>query len=77
MKRTGALALPITTNEGLEVVRLISEKNQLYALVKLPVEDLPNLRVLKTDKERREYQRQIQTRYRQRLKGRPRRFGGR
>jgi len=71
------LALPITTNEGLEVVRLLTEKNNLYALVKVAVEDLPNLRVLKTDKERREYQKQIQTRYRQRLKGRPRKFGGR
>ena len=69
MKNIGKLALPIETNDGFEVVRLITEKNELYALVKVPVDDLPNLRILKTDKQRRDYQKKAQERYREKLKG--------
>lgn len=38
---------------GFEVVDLLSEDNQIYAMIKVNVMDLPNLKFLKTDKKRR------------------------
>jgi hypothetical protein len=68
LKRVGRLMEPIQTHRGFDVVEIVTDKNRLYAMVKVPVEDLPNLKVLKTDKERREYQRKVQRKYRQKLK---------
>ena len=70
--------VPIETQRSLEeqrgfkIVKVVAEKDGLFALVKVPVEDLPNLRVLKTSAGRREYQREIQRKYRKRLKKRKR-----
>ena len=76
MKTIGRLMVPIETQRSLEeqrgfkIVEVVAEKDGLFALVKVPVEDLPNLRVLKTSAGRREYQREIQRKYRKRLKKR-------
>ena len=78
MKTIGRLMVPIETQRSLEaqrgfkIVEVVAEKDGLFALVKVPVEDLPNLKVLKTDAGRREYQRGVQRRYRKKLKKRKR-----
>ena len=78
MKTIGRLMVPIETQRSLEeqrgfkIVEVVAEKDGLFALVKVRVEDLPNLKVLKTSAGRREYQRDVQRRYRQRSKKRKR-----
>ena len=57
-------------DEGFEVVDLFTENSQIYAMIKVNVVDLPNLKFLKTDKKRREYQKDIQKKYRKRKKER-------
>jgi len=57
-------------DEGFEVVDLLTEDNQIYAMIKVNVLDLPKLKFLKTDKKRREYQKDIQKKYRKRKKDR-------
>ena len=57
-------------DEGFEVVDLFTEDNQIYAMIKVNVVDLPKLKFLKTDKKRREYQKDIQKKYRKRRKNR-------
>ena len=65
----------LAEEHGFEVVRVLAEKDGLYALVKVRVEDLPNLKVLKTGRREREAQREVQQRYRDRLKKKTARFG--
>ena len=78
MKTIGRLMVPIETQRSLEeqrgfkIVEVVAEKDGLFALVKVRVEDLPNLKVLKTSAGRREYQRDVQRRYRTKLKKRKR-----
>lgn len=68
MRKKGKLTVPIEgTDLGFEIVELVEEKNEVFALVKVPLEDLHKLRVLKTDKKRREYQKKAQRRYRRKL----------
>jgi hypothetical protein len=50
-----------------EVVELLKEKDGDFVLVKIPLEDLHKLAFLKTDEKRREYQREAQRKYRQRV----------
>ena len=57
-------------DEGFKVVDLLTEDNQIYAMIKVNVLDLPKLKFLKTDKKRREYQKDIQKKYRKRKKDR-------
>ena len=64
--KKGRLAVSINTEEGLEVVELITEGDDIFAIVKVPVEELPNLRLLKTDKKRRVKQKLTQKKYRER-----------
>ena len=49
------------------MVELIKEDGESYVLVKVRLEDLSKLKVLKTDKKRLEYQRDAQRRYRRKL----------
>jgi hypothetical protein len=76
--RKAAFAVPEETarslalERGFQVMEILAEKDGLYALVKVPVEDLPNLKVLKTGRKEREAQREIQQRYRDKLKRKPR-----
>ena len=79
--RKASLAIPEETvrsleaERGFKIIEVLAEKDGLFALVKVPIEDLPNLKVLKTDRGRRDYQREVQKRYRDRLKKRTARFG--
>ncbi len=68
MEQKRSLELPVVMDEGFEVVDLFTEDNQIYAMIKVNVMDLPNLKFLKTDKKRREYQKDIQKKYRKRRK---------
>lgn len=68
MEHAAELKLPIITEDGLEIVEIRTEDNQIYAMVKVNILDLPNLKFLKTDKKRREYQKKIQKKYRKRKK---------
>ena len=70
MERKNSLDLPIIMDEGFKVVDLLTEDNQIYAMIKVNVLDLPKLKFLKTDKKRREYQKDIQKKYRKRKKDR-------
>ena len=70
MERKNSLKLPIILEEDFEVVDLLTEDNQIYAMIKVNIMDLPNLKFLKTDKKRREYQKDIQKKYRKRKKER-------
>ena len=70
MERKTSLELPIIMDEGFEVVNLFTEDNQIYAMIKVNVVDLPKLKFLKTDKKRREYQKDVQKKYRKRKKDR-------
>ena len=70
MERKRSLELPVVMDEGFEVVDLFTENNQIYAMIKVNVVDLPKLKFLKTDKKRREYQKDIQKKYRKRRKDR-------
>jgi hypothetical protein len=70
LERKYSLELPIILEDYLEVVDLITEDNQIYAMIKVNIMDLPNLKFLKTDKKRREYQKDIQKKYRKRKKER-------
>ena len=68
MRKKGKLTVPIEgTDQGFEIVKLVEEENEVFALVKVPLENLHKLRVLKTDKKRREYQRKAQRKYRGKL----------
>ena len=55
------------SERGFEVVELIKEDGENFVLVKIRLEDLSKLTVLKTDRKRREYQREAQKRYRKKL----------
>ena len=66
VQNKGRLTLPINTEDGLEIVELISEGDNLFALVKVPVEELANLKILKTNKKRRLQQKTTQKKYRER-----------
>lgn len=55
------------SERGYEVVELIKEGDEDFVLVKIRLEDLSKLTVLKTDRKRREYQREAQKRYRKKL----------
>ena len=72
MDKNIRLGTPLITEEGLEIVEIVTEENDIYALVKVKVVDLPNLKFLRTDKKRREYQKDIQRRYRKKKKDRER-----
>jgi hypothetical protein len=61
---------PLITEDGLEIVEIITENNDIYALIKVKVVDLPNLKFLKTNKKRREYQKDVQRKYRKKKKDR-------
>lgn len=52
------------TDQGFEIVRFVQKEGKLFALMLVPVEDLNRIRVLKTDKKLREYQRVAQKKYR-------------
>jgi hypothetical protein len=54
------------SERGYEVVRLIKEGDENFVLVKVRLEDMSKLRVLKTDEKRLEAQREAQRRYRER-----------
>lgn len=56
-----------SSERGFEVVELIKEEWGDFVLVKVRLEDLPKLKILKTDKKRREYQKGAQKKYRKRL----------
>ncbi len=70
MERKRSLELPVIIDEGFEVVDLFTEDNQIYAMIKVNVVDLQKLKFLKTDKKRREYQKDVQKKYRKRRKDR-------
>ena len=53
--------------KGFEVIELIKEGGESFVLVKVPLENIGKLVVLKTDEERRKYQKEAQKRYRERL----------
>lgn len=55
------------SERGFEVVELIKEDGENFVLVKIRLEDVSKLTVLRTDKKRREYQREAQKRYRKKL----------
>lgn len=55
------------SERGFEVIKLIKEDGENFVLVKIRLEDLSKLTILKTDKKRREYQREAQKRYRKKL----------
>ena len=65
----------VITEEGLEIVEIITEENEIYALIKVKVVDLPNLKFLRTNKKRREYQKDVQRKYRKKKKDREGRKG--
>ena len=60
----------VITEEGLEIVEIITEENEIFALIKVKVVDLPNLKFLRTNKKRREYQKDVQRKYRKKKKDR-------
>lgn len=53
--------------KGFEVLNLVKEGDKSFVLVKVPLENMTKLVVLKTDEERRVYQKEAQKRYRQKL----------
>lgn len=53
---------------GFEILDMIKEDEKTFVLVKVPLENINRLAVLKTDEERRIYQKEIQRKYRERLK---------
>jgi hypothetical protein len=64
------LDAPLLTEEGLEIVEIVTEENDIYALIKVRVVDLPNLKFLRTNKKRRDYQKDVQRKYRKKKKDR-------
>ena len=55
------------SERAFEVVELVKENGENFVLVKIRLEDLSKLAVLKTERKRREYQREAQKRYRKKL----------
>ena len=55
------------SDRGFEVVELIKENGEDFALVKIKLEDVSKLKILRTDEKRRQYQMKAQREYRKRL----------
>jgi len=55
------------SERGWEIVELIKKDGEDFVLIKLRLKDLSKLTILKTEEERRIYQREAQKRYRERL----------